>query len=326
MTKVHDMSGTKHLSADRSDQVVNDPTRPARVLRGRRSSGMERAKARAGWVLLAPALVHSVIFVAAPAVIVVVLSFTQFGLLGATEWVGFENYLDLLGDQRFLGALWNTLLWTVVTVPVGMALALIIALALNEKLKSRALFRTLFYIPVVTSTVAVATVWLWIYSPGSGLANEVLAFFGLARSGWLTDPDIALPALMVVGIWQGLGIKMVVYLGALQSISPDLIEAARLDGANKWQVFWNVTWPGLAPVQFFVLVTAIVGSFQVFDLVYVTTQGGPINATNVITFDIFQNAFGNLQLGYAASQTVVMLALVAVFLYLGQLAQRDKDV
>lgn len=316
------ISSTPVRAADPSPAPL--PT--ARAPRTRRPSGMERAKARAGWALLAPALIHSLIFVAAPTVIVVFLSFTQFGLLGATEWIGVENYVDLLGDERFLGALWNTLLWTVVTVPVGMAIALLIALALNGKLRLRAFFRTLFYIPVVTSTVAVATVWLWVYSPGSGLANEVLAFFGLTRSGWLTDPDIALPALMVVGIWQGLGIKMVVYLGALQSISPDLIEAARLDGANPWQVFWNVTWPGLAPVQFFVLVTAIVGSFQVFDLVYVTTQGGPINSTNVITFDIFQNAFGNLRLGYAAAQTMVMLALVAVFIYLGRLAQRDKDI
>lgn len=286
---------------------------------------MERAKARAGWALLAPALLHSLVFIAAPGVIMIVLSFTEFGFLGANRFVGLQNYLDLASDSRFWQSVLNTVIYTVVVVPVGMAIAVVIAIGVNQPLRLRGLFRTFFYIPVVTSTVAVGTVWLWIYNPSTGLANEVLAFFGLAPSGWLTDPNIALWGLILIGLWQALGAKMLVYLGALQSISLELVEAARLDGASKWQVFWNVTWPGLRPAHFFVLVTAIASSFQVFDLVYVMTQGGPINSTDVLSYDIFTNAFANLKLGYAAAETIALLVLVAIFIYLGRLTQRDVE-
>ncbi|MFB9234098.1 carbohydrate ABC transporter permease [Plantactinospora siamensis] len=285
---------------------------------------MDRSKARAGWLLLGPALLHSVIFIAIPIVIVAVLSLTDARVASQGVFIGLDNYTELFHDDVFRKALVNTLLYTVVVVPVGMAIALSVAIGLNQQLRARGLFRTLFYIPVVTSSVAVSAVWLWIYNPAAGLANQVLAFFGLARSGWLTDPDVALPALMIIGVWQGLGNKMIVYLAALQGISPDLVEAARLDGAGRWQVFRHVTWPGLAPVHFFVLVTSITSSFQVFDLVYVTTHGGPADATNVLTFDIFTNAFTRLQIGYASAETVVMFGFVAVMIYLGRLTQRDR--
>lgn len=300
--------------------VVAAERRPVR----RRRNGVERAKARAGWLLLAPSLVHSIIFIALPGVMAVYLSFTNARVAGQGEWIGIKNYLDLFQDADFLRALKNTLLYTVAVVPVAMGVSLAVAIGLNQKIPGRALFRTLFYIPVVTSTVAVAAVWLWIYNPAAGLGNQVLAFFGVARSGWLTDPDVALPALMLVGIWQGLGAKMIIYLAALQSISPDLLEAAKLDGASKWQTFWNVTWPGLAPVHFFVLVTSIASSFQVFDLIYVTTGGGPANATNVLTFDIFSNAFERLHIGYASAETVVMLVFVGLLISLGRLSLRSN--
>jgi len=308
-------------------QVLEQPTAQAAAepRRSRRRNGVERAKARAGWMLLTPALVHSVIFIAIPGVMAVYLSFTNARVAGQGAWIGLKNYLDLFQDAQFANALKNTLLYTIAVVPVAMALSLAVAIGLNQKIPGRALFRTLFYIPVVTSTVAVAAVWLWIYNPAAGLGNQVLAFFGLARSGWLTDPGVALPALMVVGIWQGLGAKMIIYLAALQSISPDLIEAATLDGASRWQTFWNVTWPGLAPVHFFVLVTSIASSFQVFDLIYVTTGGGPANSTNVLTFDIFTNAFERLHIGYASAETVIMLVFVGVLISLGRLSLRNRE-
>jgi multiple sugar transport system permease protein len=304
--------------------ALRAPRRAEQRSARRRASGLARAKARAGWILLAPALVHSIVFMAIPTIIVVVLSFTDARVVGRGEFVWLENYVTLFQDQTFRTALLNTLAYTIVVVPIGMAIALLIALGLNAPIRGKGAYRTLFYVPVVTSAVAVSTVWLWIYNPSSGLANEVLAFFGIGRSGWLTNPDVALPALMVIGVWQGLGSKMIIYLAALQSVSQELVEAARLDGANRWQVFWNVTWPALGPVQFFVLVTSIAGSFQVFDLVYVMTQGGPANATNVLTFDIFTNAFARLQIGYASAETVIMFVFVGVMIYLGRLTQRDR--
>ena len=299
---------------------------PAVKRRGGRRRSVTRNQARAGWFLLAPALAHSTLFIAIPTIAALVLSLTDYSFSGDWQWVGFANYAELMGDQNFKTAFVNTVVYAVVVVPVSMALALLIALGLNQKIKGLAFFRTAFYIPTVTATVAVATVWLWIYNPGSGLANGVLGVIGIGPQQWLTSPDMALPSLMAVGVWQGLGAKMIIYLAALQGVSRELVEAANLDGAGKWQLFRHVKWPALAPAQFFVLVTSIVGTFQVFDLVYVMTKGGPGISTNVLVFDIYNNAFQGLRLGYASAETVIMILLISAFIIVGRKLQgSDKS-
>jgi multiple sugar transport system permease protein len=281
-----------------------------------------RSQVRAGWVLLAPALLHSGIFIVIPVIAAITLSFTDYSFGDSWSWVGFQNYTDLFRDQDFLAALKNTILYAVVVIPLSMAISLAVAIGLNQKIKAIGFFRTAFYLPTVTATVAIATIWLWIYNPGSGLANGFLSLFGFAPGRWLSDPNTALPSLMVVGIWQGLGTKIIIYLAALQGVSRDLLESAALDGANRWQKFVNVTWPALGPVQFFVLVTSIVGTFQVFDLVYVMTKGGPGTETTVLVLDIYQNAFQALRLGAASAETVIMMILIAAFIGLGRLLQK----
>lgn len=281
-----------------------------------------RSQVRAGWVLLAPALLHSGIFIVIPVVAAITLSFTDYSFGDSWSWVGFHNYTDLFRDQDFLAALKNTILYAVVVIPLSMAISLAVAMGLNQKIKAIGFFRTAFYLPTVTATVAIATIWLWIYNPGSGLANGFLSLFGFAPGRWLSDPNTALPSLMLVGIWQGLGTKIIIYLAALQGVSRDLLESAALDGANRWQKFVNVTWPALGPVQFFVLVTSIVGTFQVFDLVYVMTKGGPGTETTVLVLDIYQNAFQALRLGAASAETVIMMILIAAFIGLGRLLQK----
>lgn len=293
--------------------------RPQLRKRGR----LERGQRRAGWMMLLPALLHSSLFLAVPSVAAIILGFTSYSFLGASSWVGLANYTELFHDNQFRHAFLNTVTYTIVVVPVSMLLALLVALALNQSLGARGVFRTAYYIPVVTATVAVGTVWLWIYNPQSGLANAVLSSLGLARSNWLNDASAALPALMVVGVWQGLGARMIVYLAALQGVSRELIEAANLDGANAWQRFRHVTWPALGPAQVFVVVTAIVQTFQVFDLVYVTTKGGPTDATRVLVLDVYENAFQGLRLGYASAESVVMLLLIGVFVVLGRMTGRE---
>lgn len=309
---------TSARAADRS-------TRPSAARRGG-PSRLQRKQARAGWLLLLPALLHSTLFLAVPALAAIFLSLTNYNFSGAWQLIGLENYVELFADEQFHAALWNTIVYTLVVVPVATVIALLIALGLNQKIHGLGFFRTIYYLPVVTATVAAASVWLWIYNPGAGLANAVTSLFGLAPSDWLNDPDIALPALMVVGVWQGLGAKMIVYLAALQGVSKELMEAAALDGANHWQKFKNVIWPALGPAHYFVLVTAIIQTFQVFDLVFVMTRGGPANATTVLTYDIYSNAFEGLRLGYASAETVIMLVLIAAFIYLGGRTQRkDND-
>jgi multiple sugar transport system permease protein len=295
---------------------------PRKVAPAKDSRKLIRSQVRAGWVLLAPALLHSGIFLVIPVIAAIVLSFTDYSFGDSWAWVGFGNYVDLFRDQDFQAALVNTILYAVVVIPLSMAIALAVAMGLNQKIKWIGFFRTAFYLPTVTATVAIATIWLWIYNPGSGLANGFLSLFGFAPGRWLSDPNTALPSLMLVGIWQGLGTKIIIYLAALQGVSRDLLESASLDGASRWQKFVNITWPALGPVQFFVLVTSIVGTFQVFDLVYVMTKGGPGTETQVLVLDIYQNAFQALKLGYASAETVMMMILIAIFIGFGRLLQK----
>lgn len=306
--------------------MTNTVTRPFQRWSGgaskrNRRRSVTRSQTRAGSVMLAPALIHSTIFISIPTLAAIVLSLTDYSFGADWQWVGFDNFVELSTNDSFRAAFVNTIVYAIVVVPVAMGIALAIAIGLNQKIRGLGFFRTAFYIPTVTATVAVATVWLRIYNPSSGLANGVLSLFGLGPARWLTDPNMALPSLMVVGIWQGLGAKMLIYLAALQGVSRDLVEAAGLDGANKWQVFRNVTWPSIGPAQFFVLITSIAGTFQVFDLVYVTTKGGPGVSTNVLVFDVYNNAFQSLRLGYASAETVIMMLLIASFILLGRKLQ-----
>ncbi len=306
--------------------TLEHPTKAAAAPRGAApandSRQLIRSQVRAGWILLAPALLHSGIFIVIPVIAVLVLSLTDYSFGDSWSWVGFGNYGELFRDVDFQASLVNTVLYAVVVIPISMALALAIAVGLNQKIKGLGFFRTAFYIPTVTATVAIATIWLWIYNPGSGLANGFLSLFGFAPNRWLADPATALPSLMVVGIWQGLGTKIIIYLAALQGVSRDLLESADLDGASRWQKFVNVTLPALSPVQFFVLITSIVGTFQVFDLVYVMTRGGPGTETRVLVLDIYQNAFQDLKLGYASAETVIMMVVIALFIGVGRLLQK----
>jgi multiple sugar transport system permease protein len=300
--------------------------KPGGAGRPARRKSLTRKQTRAGWFLLTPALLHSTLFISIPTLAAILLSLTDYSFSGEWQWVGLDNFIELMGDQNFKTAFINTVVYAVVVVPISMGLALLIALGLNQKIRGLSFFRTAFYIPTVTATVAVASVWLWMYNPGSGLANGILSLFGIGPQGWLTNPDMALGSVMVVGVWQGLGAKMIIYLAALQGVSRELIEAADLDGASTWQVFRHVKWPALGPAQFFVLVTAIVSTFQVFDLVYVMTQGGPGIATNVLVLDIYNNAFQSLRLGYASAETVIMILLISVFIYVGRKLQgSDKS-
>src|SRR4051794_3117133 len=290
------------------------------------TSGRERLQRRAGWLMLLPALLHSTIFLAVPTIMALVLGFTNYEFDGAPVFIGVDNYIELFKDSTFQAALKNTIIYTIAVVPIAMIIALVLALGLNQKIRGRGFFRTVYYLPVVTATVAAGSVWLWIYNPSGGLANHILGFLGLGPSAFLNSSSTALASVIVVGIWQGLGAKMLIYLAALQNVRQDLMEAAALDGASRWQTFKAVVWPALGPANFFVLVTAIVQSTSVFDLIFVMTQGGPGTSTTMLTYDIYTNAFQALRLGYASAESVVMMALIGLFIFLGNRAQRsDKN-
>jgi multiple sugar transport system permease protein len=251
-----------------------------------------------------------------PIVFAAYLSLHQWDVIVPDKpFVGLENFRSMAEDSNFWNAFKNTLLY-VLNVPVGMAISLAIALVMNKKLKGVAFLRTLYFLPSVTSFVAIALVWMWIYHPTFGVANFLLGILGLPAIQWLNSPDTAMISVMLFSIWMGLGYQMVVFLAGLQAIPDELHEAARIDGGNSWQRFWRVTFPLLRPTTFFILVTSFIGSFQVFTSIYVMTAGGPIRSTDVIVYHIYQAAWEELRMGYASAMSWVLFFIILIATWL----------
>ena len=261
---------------------------------------------------LTPAIVGLLLFFVGPMIFALYISFHEWSIVEqAKPFVGLGNYAELLRNGDFRHALWITFLYTL-HVPVSMALALGLALLLNRPLRGVGVFRTLFFLPSITSFVAIAMVWEWIYNPDFGLANWVLGLFGLSGSGWLSDPGTALLSLMLMAIWIGVGYQMVIFLAGLQSIPQSLYDAATIDGAGPVRRFLRITLPLLRPTTFFVLVTSVIGSFQVFTQVYIMTDGGPVRATDVVVYHIYTAAWDRFRMGEAAAMSWVLFAILLV--------------
>ena len=267
-------------------------------------------QAVAGWALISPALAHLLVFAIWPIAYVIYMSLHRWPLLGdARSYVGLDNFRILAGDGAFWQALGNSALFTL-TVPVNLLLALALASLLAQPIRLRGLLRTLYFLPVVTSTVAVAMVFSWVYHPEFGLLNYGLSLIGIDGPNWLGDPRTALPALMIMSVWKGLGYSVVIYLAGLSAIPPELYEAAELEGASAWHRFWHVTVPLLKPTTVFLAVTGVIGSFQVFTAVYTMTEGGPMRSTDVVVYHIFRSAFERFHLGYASAQALVLFGVI----------------
>jgi ABC-type sugar transport system permease subunit len=265
----------------------------------------------AAWGFLAPSALHLALFSFGPLAFAVYLSLHDWGLMDPVRrFVGLANYAHLLEDPLVWASLGRTLVYTL-SVPVSMALALAVALALNRPSLGARLLRTAFFLPSVPSLVAIALVWQGIYRPDHGVMNRVLSFARLGPVDWLGDPQVALAALMVVSVWAQLGWQMTVFLAGLQQIPQAYDDAARVDGANAWQRFWRVTFPLLRPVRLFVLVTGVVAAFQLFTLVYVLTGGGPLHATAVVVFRSYETAWEFRQFGGASALALLGFLLLA---------------
>lgn len=243
------------------------------------------------------------------------LSFREWNVLEAAKpFVGLNNYIRLFHDDTFYQSLRNTLLFTGFGVPLGMASALLVALLLNTKVHGQSLFRTLYYIPVITPLVVSAVIWKWMYQGDYGLINYYLLKLGLIKEKllWLADPNLAMPALIIMGVWMGTGGTMVMYLAGLQAIPEELYDAAKVDGANGFQRLLYVTVPLLAPTTFYVLITSIIFSFQNFAHIYIMTNGGPLGRTTVIGYYMYQKGFRHFEMGYASAIAYVLFAIIFV--------------
>jgi len=270
----------------------------------------DRKEAVAGYLFLLPALGGILVFILGPVVAAIALSFTKWDLLTPAKFIGLSNYQELIQDPMFRKVMLNTLIFTGASVPLSLILSLGLALALNQKIKGIVVFRTIYFLPVVSSMVAVSLVWRWLYNPNYGLLNYFLNLLHLPSVNWLFSTTWAMPAIILMSVWKGLGYNMVIFLAGLQGIPQMYYESAKIDGAGKFQAFKNITLPLLSPTTFFVLVISIISSFQVFDQIFVMTSGGPAHATEVIIYYIYHNAFQIFRMGYASALAFCLFIII----------------
>jgi ABC-type sugar transport system permease subunit len=267
---------------------------------------------RAGFLFVLPALLLYLVFMVYPFLQSIYFSFTSWnGVAAVKQWVGLANYRELVGDERLWLSLRHNLIWVVVGTVGPIAIGMLLALLLWRRPKGFTLFRTIFFLPQVVSAVVIGIVWSWIYNPIFGILNTGLDAVGLENisRGWLGDPDVALYAVLIAAIWAEIGFVFVIFLAGLQNVSKDLLEAATVDGANSWQRFWHVTMPQMANVITIVIAIELIGGFNIFDMIFIMTGGGPANATEVIATYTYKEAFTQNHIGYASTLALVMTVI-----------------
>jgi multiple sugar transport system permease protein len=279
---------------------------------------MRRQDALIGWLFILPQVIGFVAFGLYPLVANLILPFFQWDILAPPRFAGMRNFVNLVQDQVFWRALGNTILYTTEYVVPCLLVSLGLALLLNQRIRGMAFFRSVYYLPVVTSYVVAAMVWRWLYDADIGLFNQWLNALGLPSVRWLLDSRLALSSLVFMAIWKNCGYSVLIYLAALQSIPQEYLEAAEIDGGNRWQVFRQITWPLLRPTTFLVAVMLTIWSFQSFAQPYLMTQGGPARATTTLVYYIYQQGFVFYAFGYAALVTVVL----TLFVFLVTVVQR----
>jgi multiple sugar transport system permease protein len=298
-------------------------TREARTTAAGRSRFSRKTNDRmwAG-IFVAPQVIGLVVFSLIPLISAFYLSLTNWDGFGNSTFIGIGNFVEQLQSVDLRIALWNTLIYTVIAVPGGLIVALLVAMGLNN-IQGKTFYRLLYFMPVVTGSVAVSVVWLYLLNNDFGIINTYAkAWFGLELPNWLIDDRWVMPSIAFIGIWWGLGYSMVIFLAGLQNVPASLLEAAQIDGANKWQVFRNVTLPLLSPTTFFLTITALISSFQVFDQAYVMTGGGPGQASYTMVLHIYELAFVDFTFGKSAAAAMILFAIIMVITIFQLYAQR----
>ena len=262
----------------------------------------------AGWVFILPALLGTLIFIVIPVICSFGLSFTKWDLLNPIRFVGLDNYKEIFSEALFFKIFWNTVVFGISTSVLGGIITLILACILNSKIRGSEFYKTAYFLPFITPMIVIGVVWEWIFDPNIGLLNHILHL----HINWLYDTHFAMPALIIVSVWKLIGYNMVIFLSSLSGISQSMFEAANIDGATPFQTFKNVTIPLLSPSIFFVVIITAISSFQVFDLIYLMTQGGPLDSTNVLVYAIYKNAFEYFNVGKASAIAYVLFFIILV--------------
>lgn len=276
-----------------------------------------------GFLFIAPWIFGFLVFTAGPMIASLVLSFTDWSILGSASWVGTHNYTALVKDPLFWTTIRVTFIFGVISVPLDVLASLLLALLLNQRFRGRAVFRALFYLPELVPSVATSVLWIWSYNTQFGIFNYLLGRLGIPPIPWLEDPRWVIPSFIILSLWTSGGSRMIIFLAGLQTVPRDLLEAAHLDGANAWARFRHVTLPMMSPVLFFNLILTTIGAFQVFTSAYVMTNGGPANASLFYVLYLYRNAFQYMQMGYASALAWVLFLILLVFTLLQFRIMRD---
>jgi multiple sugar transport system permease protein len=285
-------------------------THPTPPVSGARALWNRTDRLRTGYAFILPVLVLFVVFRIWPTINGLLLSFQDYRLMGGSTWIGLEHYRYLLQDDLFWHSLRVTLTYAAIAVPLTTSLALGLALLINQAMRGIGFYRAIYFLPYVTSLVMVAVVWKWVYRNDGGLLNNVLTSLGLPAVDWLTDSSMVLPSLAIMAAWKGVGYAMMILLAGLKAIPASLHEASAVDGATGAQTFWRVTLPLLKPVLFFVIVIETIGSFQVFDAIYVMTGGGPVRASYSLVYQLYDEGFKFQNFGYASAIGMILFLIV----------------
>lgn len=275
----------------------------------------------AAWLFIFPALIGTFIFIIIPVCCSFGLSFIKWDLLNPITFVGFDNYKIIFTEPLFYKILINTIVFAASTSVLGVIIPLVLAAILNCKIRGSEFYKTAYFLPFITPMIVIGIIWEWIFDPNIGLLNNFLHL----HINWLYDTNFAMPALIIVSVWKLIGYNMIIFLSSLSAVNQSLFEAAKIDGANALQTFKNVTIPLLSPTIFFVVIITAISSFQVFDLIYLMTQGGPLDSTNVLVYAIYKNAFEYFNIGKASALAYVLFVII-LFLTLIQWNLRKKLV
>jgi len=289
------------------------------------SLNKRKRDAIAGYLFILPTFVGVMTFSIIPIFLSILLSFTDWNFAGKPNFVGLSNYVREFSSDVFRKSLVNTVYYTILSVPGQIIVSLIVALALNKLIKGKTFFRTVCFMPVITSTVAISMVWTWIYDEKFGVINAILKLFNIKGPAWLINEKLVLPSLAIIGIWRRFGYQMVLFLAGLQSISRHYYEAADIDGASSFAKFWYITLPLLTPTMFFACITAIMNSFRVFDLAFIMTGGGPDYASHTLVLEVYRLAFQFMKVGPANAVATIMFIFILVITVI-QLKLQEKWV
>jgi ABC-type sugar transport system permease subunit len=275
---------------------------------------LRRRRILVAYTFMLPSLIVLAVFMFYPLIRAAILSFTNYSVFGVTKYVGLSNYITLFHNSQFWGDLVNTVYYAGVTTPVSVALALALALLLNRRgLPGRGVLRAAIFLPAVVSLAVAAIPFRLMFTPSIGLITYWLGVIGVHSTDWLDSTTLAMPAVIIVGVWKNVGFYMVIYLAGLQTIPKEFYEAARIDGASAWQRFRNVTWPLLSNTTMFVTIIALIASFQAFDQIFVMTQGGPAFSTETLVMLIYREGFQQFQMGYASAIGYVLVLIILLF-------------